>query len=586
MRQVIDALSQRALYVCGVILCAGLLACTAQIGDHGSTGEPDPGGGSSGPGGGPGDPGGGPGDPGGGPGDPTEDPSCERPAVAGVPMRRLSHMEYQRTLRDLFEQPELVVIDQLPDEIERRSFDTNSRNQRVPSPLANTYFDLAASVTEGAIMPLVSCSPEGEGEACATEFIDGFGMRAFRRPLTTEDQQRFVELYRRARDELSSSFERAMELVAQAMILSPHFLYRVEFGEPADAEGLQQVRGWEMASRLSYMLWGTMPDQALFEAAAAAELSTVEQIGAQARRMLEDPKAEAMLDHFAGQWLRLQEYLRKVPDESYEDYTREVQELMVEETLTFVRRAFLHGERGLDDLLTAPQSFVNGALASYYGFEASGSDFRSIDLDPTRYAGLLTQGSILANHSSGDVSPIHRGVFIHERLLCSTLAPPPADPDVPTDPPPPDPDLTDRQRLQEHTSRPYCNGCHRVVNPPGYLLGNFDNSGRYREKDFAGRTIKTRATVVQTLDVDGDYGSIVGFARALSASGQVQECVAEHWFRFAYGREVDESLDACSMRTLRDMLGSGDAASLREFLVALTTTDAFLYRTAFTPEDE
>jgi hypothetical protein len=334
-----------------------------------------------------------------------------------------------------------------------------------------------------------------------------------------------------------------------------------------------------MATKLSYMLWNTMPDDLLFAAAEADGLRTNEQIAAQATRMLDDEKAGDLIRNFHTQWLQLT-HLDSVTKDTgvYPAYQSSLRGLWKEEIQTFVEQVVLEGDGSLETLLTADYSFMNEELASFYGDDVldsvAGSEFRQVQLDPERRAGFLTSAGLMATHANlNQSSPVFRGKFVREQLMCNTLPLPPND--LVIEPPQLDPTKTTKEQFEEIGANPACAGCHTLMNPIGFIFEHYDGIGQWRDQQN-GKNIDATGEVVQTDDIDGDYDGAVELASALAGSTQVRECVSSQWFRFAYNRTVTAE-DSCSVEQLNDVFRSS-GFNIKALLVALTQTNAFLYR--------
>jgi hypothetical protein len=366
-----------------------------------------------------------------------------------------------------------------------------------------------------------------------------------------------------------------MEVILQ----SPDFLYRPEWGEGAPQSGAVRLSSWEMATRLSYLLLGSMPDGELLAAAEADELKTAAQIRAQAERLMASEQAHEAIATFHSQWLHLEEVAHIERDPAvYEGYGDHIPELFVEETLAFIDHVIFEDDASLRTLLTAPYTLANNELANFYGLAGpQGSAFEVVATGADR-GGLLTQGSLLAHHAQPlQTSPVHRGKFVRESFLCQF---PPAPPDdLIIVPPDLDPDLTTRERFNQHSADPECAGCHKLMDPLGLGFEHFDSVGRYRAEEN-GLSINASGEIIDS-DVDGEFYGAVELGQALSESSQVASCMTKQWIRFAHGRSESPG-DACTLSQLGDAFESSDF-NIRELVVALTQTDAFLYRTEVTP---
>jgi len=507
--------------------------------------------------------------------------------VVDTPIRRLTRFEYNRTVRDLLGDTSNPA-DALPPEEEVAGFNNQAAALTSSDLLIEQYMKVAEDVSEraignmGALIP--DCDPDLDGsDACASSFIQDFGKRAFRRPLSQTELERFKSVFDWAMADADlGRFEDGIEVVLQAMLQSPSFLYRPELGEGTPIEGdVVPFTSWEMATKLSYMLWNTMPDDALFAAAEADELRTKEQIAAQATRMLEDEKARDLVRNFHTQWLQLT-HLDSVTKDTgvYPAYQSSLRGLWKEEIQTFVEQVILEGDGSLETLLTANYSFMNEELASFYGDDVldsvAGSEFRQVQVDPERRAGLLTSAGLMATHANiNQSSPVFRGKFVREQLMCNTLPLPPND--LVIEPPQLDPTKTTKEQFEEIGANPACAGCHTLMNPIGFIFEHYDGIGQWRDQQN-GKNIDATGEVVQTDDIDGDYDGAVELASALAGSTQVRECVSSQWFRFAYNRTVTAE-DSCSVEQLNDVFRSS-GFNIKGLLVALTQTNAFLYRRA------
>jgi hypothetical protein len=534
--------------------CYGVTACIGNIGDS-APGSTSPGG---------------------------EPLSCGEAIEPGpAPIRRMTSFEFDNTLRDLLGD-DTKPAKAFTAEEEALGFNNNAAALVTSSTLAEKYVMAAEGISERATQPLskvLPCDPAAVGEdACALEFIDAFGPRAFRRPLTADEVDDLFALYQIGRAD--ADFRMGIRMVIEAALQSPAFLYRVELGVASDAgEELMRLDSWEMASRLSYFLWGTMPDEKLFDAALAGELETPEQVAQQARRMLDDPRARQVVADFHAQWLDYDRIAGVSKNAAlFPDWSPEIGELMRQETAAFIEHAvFPDGADGggsLHTLLTAPYSYMNEELASFYGVQGPGGDsFEKVDLDPAQRAGLLTTGTLLTlNAHSNQTSPVHRGKFVREMVLCQLMEPPPDE--VMIEVPEPDPDSTARERFAEHSANPKCSACHQLMDPLGFGFENYDAIARYRVTE-GGEPIDASGELVGS-DVDGEFVGAVELAHRLADSENVKRCYVKQWFRYAYGRGETEE-DACSLEALETSFNE-KGTDVKELLISLTQTEAFLYR--------
>jgi hypothetical protein len=510
--------------------------------------------------------------------------SCDPNKIAPGPsfVRRLNRFEYNNTIRDLLGDTSNPA-DDFPSEEKRLGFDNNATALQVSPALAEQYMISAEALAATAITKLnslVPCDPAGAAgaDACAATFIDSFGQKAFRRPLTADEKTAMKTVFEVG---AATDFANGVRLVVQAMLQSAPFLYRVEFGlPPATGEKVVKLTSWEMASRLSYLIWQSMPDDALRTAAAADELTTKDKIAAQVTRMMADPRARDVVAHFHEQWLHTEEIPNIEKDTTvFPAFSSGLVPLMAEETKRFLDYVVWDGPGTLEALLTSPTTFVNGQLATYYGLSgASGSAFSRVDLDPATHAGILTQGGLMAMlGKANQTAPVHRGKFVREQILCHPLPPPP--PDIMIKPPDVSPTLSTRERFEQHRTETVCATCHALMDPIGLGFENFDGAGHYRTTEN-GKQIDANGEVAQS-DITGTFNGPVELAHKLVASKQVQGCVVKSWFRYAYGR-AETADDGCTLQGVGQSFEASQF-NLKSLVVALSTTDAFLYRKVIAP---
>jgi hypothetical protein len=505
--------------------------------------------------------------------------TCE-PTAAPSPIRRLSRTEYNLVMRDLIGTDLQPADSFVPDE-EMHGFDNNASALWVSQILAEQYQlaaeMVAASVTED-IDGLLHCQAMfWSEEQCALAFVESFGQKAYRRPLTEDEYDRLAVLFEEQKL-LDDSIASGVAAVIEALLQSPHFLYRVEFGdEGAAVGGIAKLTAYEIATRMSFLLWNSMPDQELFDAVEGGQLSTPEEIEQQARRMVEDPKAKDALHNFHSQWLHLDKLAYASKDETmFPGFSSNIKPLLQEETYRFLEFIFEDETASLHDLLLSNTTFLNQELATHYEMDGVPSeDWAPVFMPPEQRAGILTLGGVMAGLSKhNQTSPILRGVFVRETLLCDPPPPPPDDVDI--TPPEFNPDLSTRERFAAHTEDPACAGCHEMIDPIGFGFENYDPVGRYRETEGDGIVVDASGELLYTIDVDGSFVGAVDLAHRLSDSTQVQDCYVDNWFRFGYGRTVRFE-DQCTTDGLREVFES-TSGNLEELLVALTQTPAFNYR--------
>ncbi|MEZ4430477.1 MAG: DUF1592 domain-containing protein, partial [Nannocystaceae bacterium] len=400
----------------------------------------------------------------------------DAPAVPPVELRRLSHFEYSNAVDDLLGL-DVRPGDVFPSDPHALGFDDIAVALQ-PSPLLIEAYMVAAEQLSTAatadLSALVPCSDDGDELACARSFIRGFARRAYHRELDLVEEQALLAAFAQGR--AAADFREGIRRVIERVLQSPYFLYRVEFGEPQEEDApSRRLTPWELAARLSFFLWGSVPDDALLDAARDGALETAADVEAQAWRMLEEPRAHAMVAHFHHQWLELERIEDAVKSSAaLPGYLPALRGRMVAETERFVDHVLWDGEGDLTTLLTARYSFVDGPLAELYGVPGvSGDALVRVELDPSQRAGLVTHASVLAGLATpSESSPIRRGKFIRDRLLCDPPSPPPGSLDISL--PAPDPDATTRERFAQHTAAEPCASCHARIDPIGFGLEGYD----------------------------------------------------------------------------------------------------------------
>jgi len=379
---------------------------------------------------------------------------------------------------------------------------------------------------------IVFCDPTDP--TCVRDIFSSFASRAWRRPATESEIDALVTLSDVAFEQ-GEDIERGLELGLRGILLSPHFIFRPELDDDPSSDVPHPLDQYEMASRLSYFLWSSMPDQALFDAAAAGLLQDDAELRSQIDRMLADPKADALVDNFAGQWLLIRSLDDHVPDyATYPDYDDALEIAMKQETQLFFRE-FVLGNYGLNQLLSAEFTFVNDRLATHYGMSFSGGsqlEMTSLEGDDQRF-GLLTHGALLTVTSYPNrTSPVKRGVFVLEHLLCS--APPPPPPGVEGLVEEIDPTASLRERLEQHRSDPACAACHDTMDNIGFGLESYDGIGAFRTIDEQGFAVDSSG-VLQGVD----FAGAKDMAAIIESDPRFVPCIVEKLFSYALGRGVE-----------------------------------------------
>lgn len=472
-------------------------------------------------------------------------------AKAAPVLRRLTHSQYNHTVRDLLGE-ESNPADQFPPEDFVNGFKGQYQTQDIGPLLAEAYSAAAEKLARAAFRGgdthgLIPCKPGSASDAvCASKFIRSFGLKAFRQPLSEEEARRYEALFSREAS-AQKDFLKGAQIVVEGMLQSPKFLFRLENGPDA------ACRPYETASKLSYFLWDSMPDDALFRSAEKGDLSTPAGIERVARRMLADPRARRSVDEYVSEWLRFDRVLTAVKDRrTYPQFTPELAQAMTEETRRLVTDA-VWNNRNFMDIFAADYAFINADLANVYGVPAPQEEFGKISFPATSdRAGLMGQASLLSLTSKpGETSPTARGLFVREQFLCQHVPDPP--PGVNTNLPeltearP----MTNKERMAVHRNNESCATCHKLIDPIGFGLEKYDGIGRYREKlklqilsmahdkqDKKPRTFELPLDTTGTIAgiPNSNFSSPKELGRVLAQSAQCQQCMAKQLFRYEQGR--------------------------------------------------
>jgi len=388
---------------------------------------------------------------------------------------------------------------------------------------------------------LLVCTPEvvARERECAEQIASDLARRAFRRPVDASDIDVLMPFYEVGRSN-GGSFDAGIEHLVAAVLVSPEFLYR-SISPPGESDAPQEYRldDLELASRLSFFLWGTVPDTELLELAIEGGLSEPGAVEAQAQRMLRDPRAESLVTVFALRWLNVDDLTAVEPDVMlFPDFSEELREDFATEITLFLKSILLEN-RDVRELLTAEHTFINDRLAGHYGIDGVyGSQFRRIVLDDPARHGLLGKAAVLLRTSYGDrTSPVLRGAWVLEKLVGTPPVPPP--PGVETDLTTPEGEQlkTLRVRLEQHREAPSCNGCHGVIDPYGIALENFTVLGEWRDEDRAARAPIDPATVLP--NGRAVAGPVEVREALLERPDQFVQALTEKLMMYALGRELE-----------------------------------------------
>lgn len=510
--------------------------------------------------------------------------SCAEATPGPMYLRRLTNQEYGASVRDLLgAEAELAM---LPPDLTLYGFDNNAESVALSTAHLEAYRALAEKLAGDLVASaprrsqLVTCDLAGpDGAACLASFVRGFGLKAWRRPLSDAEVSELTT--RASAAPPTTDSWSSVRYVLEALLQSPSFLFRVERGEPDAARpGVAALTGYELATRLSYLLWGTTPDAELLEAAGTDELASADGVEKRALAMLDDSgRALPAAWSFARQWLRLGNLAGVTrPEAEYPLFSEAMRLAMADEARRLVERHTSQPGVPLLDLLDTTSTFVNATLAPLYGVAApagEGWEQITLPLEQGRRGLLTLPGVLTLTGSTHATTPILRGKYVRQVLLCDELPPPP--PEVPS--------LSaatagssERERLGLHRANPACAGCHELLEPLGFGLSHFDAIGQYRSRDAAGAPIDASG-VIAGLD-DAQFEGAAQLATRLRGAPKVAQCLSTHLVRFALGRKETAS-DVCIIGQLGSVLEQG--GDYRALVRALVRSDAFRYRPGGVP---
>ncbi len=492
------------------------------------------------------------------------------PAATHVPLTRLSNTQYRFAVSDLLAPFDLEPFGDLGPETAVGGFRSNQ-----PIPVSDVEFtryvreaERIASRVETPFA-LVDCDPNQQGDVeCARKFVDTFGSRAYRRPLQNEERDSLLSLYQLGRADGKPGD--AARFVLQAILLSPHFLYRIELG--ASPQETFALNGYELAARLSFFLWDSLPDEILIAAAKSGTLSKPDELERQARRMLADERGKRAIDSFFTQWLGVDKLLEQQKDTSvYPSYDERLALDFLRETTLFANAIVREGAGGFSALFVSDFSVLGGGLFEHYGLAPPASDtWMRFALAGSERSGVLTQGAFLAMHAhSNQTSPVHRGKVIRENIFCETMPAPP--PDVDDTPPDVEDGLSTRERFAAHRENAACAGCHQLMDPIGVGFEAFDGVGRFREQE-GGMAVDTTGTVFGT-DVTGDFDGTPELSEKIASSQQALVCMVQNWFQYALEKDAMQG-DIGSLQELHRIF-EGEGEVFEELIVAIVRSEAF-----------
>jgi len=493
-------------------------------------------------------------------------------------LRLLTRYEYQNTVNDLLGLS-VNVIHELPDENLVAGFDNNSAANQVTSLRLEAFLNKAETLAQQAVSQnlnsLVPCNTTDNN--CAQQFISSLGKRAYRRPLSNTEQAAYLAFF--AQD----SFDAAVEKSLMTFLMSPHFLYRSELGA-LQTDGSYQLSAYEIASQLSYLFWGSMPDAELMQLADNNALNSDAERITQATRLFNHPRSREALGNFAGQWLLgSSPYSLAEKDQAiYPNYTANVREAFSQELVNFFNHVTFDSSQKYRELFTNDYILANNVLANYYGFSGvSGTSFAVTPVLNGSRTGVLSLGAVLAKYATSNSShPFKRGAFFMERLLCHDL-PEPANMGV-IEAPVPDPNATTRELFSFHSeSNTACYSCHQYLDGPGFAFENYDGAGQFRATE--NNQVINPAGILRGLETytateELAFSNLAQLGGILAESPNASQCLARQYYRYTMGRE-ENSADSC---VLQDYLTTYQVSdyNLQTMLLGIVNSPNFTKRRA------
>lgn len=474
------------------------------------------------------------------------------PDPGRVTVRRLNRMEYNNTVRDLLG-VETQPSDAFPPDDTGYGFDTIGDVLTLSPLLAEKYLDAAEAIAQEAVAreaaiydtsmsmhrKLLVCNHarEAHNERCADRIIRDLTPRAYRRPVTRAELDQIRAFYQLAIDN-GDTFYEGIELVTQALLVSPHFLFRIEEEQAPDApEREYRVNNYEYASRLSYFLWSSMPDAELMACAQDGTIWNPRTLRDQIRRMLRDPRAASLAESFGGQWLEIRNLAVVDPDpDRFPEFTDGLRQAMAEETNLFFG-SIIAEDRSVLDFINADYTYVNEPLAELYGIDGIvGPGFQRVTVNPDERGGILGQASVLTVTSfPARTSPVLRGVWVLDKILAAEPPPPP--PDIPSlEDAQVDPTATFREKLEAHRENASCASCHDRIDPLGFGLENYGPIGGWRT-DADGKPVDSSGVLPdgRVFTGPGELKKIL-----LERKTDFARCLTEKMLTYGLGRGLED----------------------------------------------
>jgi len=509
------------------------------------------------------------------PGPPADVCATEGPFDPGLAgLRRLSRQAYVNTVHSLLGEHILAGTHYPATEVEPGNYRTFAAMNPVSAAVVESMLieaEAVGSQVQGDVTGATGCTPGDEdAEACFQSWVADFGARAFRRPLLPEERDVLLGVF-----DAGTTPAAGAGMVVETVLQAPQFVY-LDAGLPEGSAGtIAALDSHQRAARLAYFLWQGPPDPLLREAAANGELITRAQVEAQARRMIEDPRVADTVASFHLDWAAAGRLLATSKDpDVYPDFDADTIDAMHTELRHFfVDEVWASGR--FETVLTSPATWIDTRLEPIYGVDSGSTgpgDFRRVELDPVTRPGVLTRSGFLTGHAyTATSSPITRGMWVLEKLLCEHMELPP-DVDATLNEEPGDEARTLRERLERHRADPACAGCHDRIDPVGFSLENYGAIGEYRTTYHTGQDVDSSGRLTQP---DGTFDSAAGLLDTLQTTDRVRDCYATEWLTYGLGRPLTDD-DICVVKDVRQRFAESEG-DLKELLVAVATSDAFLH---------
>jgi hypothetical protein len=488
--------------------------------------------------------------------------SLPDPSVTAAPavwrMRRLTRHELERTFA--------VLVGVVPPSLSQLPQEDGDVSAGAPAPSGfevDLYRQIAIEAADAGSTALVAQWACSLNPGCLQATVPRWIERVYRAPLDPDERSAYAALFAGGNDP-RTMLRGLLEVVFQ----SPRFLYVIESGIARDdREDTRELTATELATRLSYFLWSEPPDDALWQAARAGSLAEPAALAAQARRLIRDPRAARTLGHALQKWAAPELDIVAKADTVYPEFDPALRTSMIEQFDRFAAMAIAE-EQTFRDLVTTSRAPIDARLADLLGIDAGRlqpSAWKTVDLKEPRFGVLTLPGVLTANARADDSSPVQRGLFIRQNLLCQTMPPPPKG--VPPLPPATSSGTSFRDRFEAHTSNPVCATCHQLMDPLGFPFEIYDGLGRLRP-DFAG--IST-AGKLAGVSAPGEFADLGGLVDLLLASPEAPQCWAQQWMQRALG--PDQARDDALLAELSQAVSDG--TSLSELIVRIVTSPAF-----------